>query len=430
MAKDKRSFGQITRLPSGRFRARYTDPNGRTTLAVKGKGKGRPVPVLHSAPVTFDSREDAEAWLVDERRLISSGEWVPPAERAAQRRAHLPTLAEYAPQWLDARKVRGRPLAERTKDHYRDLLDRYILPTFGPAALRAITPEAVAHWYDTAMVDRPATQAHAYGLLRAILTTAADPARHGGRPLIPYNPCSITGAGNAGRKRKVDVPTDAEVLTLAATVPERHRLLVLLADGTGLRFGELAELRRSDVKLPAKDAKPGTSAVLKVRRGVVRSRSAGVIAKAPKSEAGIRDAPVPPHLLPGLREHLMKHTAPGKDGLLFPGHNGGHLSPSAFYGKAAKVNGDGTVKRKGWGWYEARRVAGREDLHFHDLRHGALTKAAQNGATLAELQAIGGQSTAVAALRYQQAAADRLADLARKRSEAAGWKPETEGQAQ
>ena len=43
-ATAKRVFGEISRLPSGRFRARYTGPDGNR----------------HSAPVTFVARIDAE----------------------------------------------------------------------------------------------------------------------------------------------------------------------------------------------------------------------------------------------------------------------------------------------------------------------------------------------------------------------------------
>ena len=45
-------------------------------------------------------------------------------------------------------------------------------------------------------------------------------------------------------------------------------------------------------------------------------------------------------------------------------------SPSAFYGKVSKKR-CGKPDTSGWGWYEARRVAVREDLRFHVLRHGA-----------------------------------------------------------
>lgn len=400
----RRSFGQIAKLPSGRYRARYADPYGR----VSDEG----LQIRHSAPHTFEAKIDAEAWLIDERRLITNGAWTPPAERLAAKRMRPQTLGEYAPIWLAGRKVKGRPLADRTRDHYQDLLDRFILPSFSNLELRAITPELVANWYDTKAVDTPTYRAHAYSLLRAILRTAADPTKNNGRALIPFNPCGISGGGSAGTKRRIR-PADApEVAAIVAAMPERHRLMVLLADGCALRFGELAELRRSDIDL--------VHGVIKVRRGVVRSKSAGVVAKVPKSDAGIRDVPIPPDLIDAVTSHLMAHAQPGRSGLLFPGRGGGHLSPSAFYGKASRRN-RGKPDTKGWGWYEARRLAGREDLRFHDLRHGALTEAARHGATLAELMALGGHSTNQAAMRYQQSASDRLAELARKRAQARGW---------
>ena len=402
----KRSFGQIDKMSGGRYRARFSDPYSRVTAGG--------TQMRHSAPHTFTSKGDAEAWLVDERRLITNGDWTPPAERLAQRKEKAPTFGEYAPRWLEARKVKGRTLADRTRDHYQDLLDRVILPTFKDVELKAITPEAVAHWYDTAAPGTPTYQAHAYSLLRAIMRTAADPTKNNGRPLIPYNPCGISGGGSSGSKRRIRPASAHEVATIVATIAERHQLMVLLADGCALRFGEIAELRRSDVDV--------TNAVIRVRRGVVRSRSAGVVAKAPKSEAGIRDVPIPPDILDAVRDHIAQHAAPGAQGLLFPGRNSEHLSPSAFYGKVSKKR-RGKPDTTGWGWYEARRLAGREDLRFHDLRHGALTEAARHGATLAELMALGGHSTNQAAMRYQQASSDRLAELARKRAESRGWTP-------
>jgi integrase len=58
-------------------------------------------------------------------------------------------------------------------------------------------------------------------------------------------------------------------------------------------------------------------------------------------------------------------------------------------------------------FYPARDAAGRPDLRFHDLRHTGAVLAAATGATLAELMARLGHSTAGAALRYQHAAAER-----------------------
>ncbi len=45
----KARFGSIRALPSGRYQARYTGPDG----------------LLHKAPFTFDTKGDAETWLAD-----------------------------------------------------------------------------------------------------------------------------------------------------------------------------------------------------------------------------------------------------------------------------------------------------------------------------------------------------------------------------
>ncbi len=394
----RRDFGSVRKLPSGRWQAFYADPDGRTAASKSGKVS----PVRHSAPNTFETKRDAEAWLVDEYRLISSGAWTSVAERQAAKLAAPLTFGEYAESWLVNRKSKGRPLADRTREHYRALLDAYVLPTFADAPLASITPEMVDRWYELVAVGKDTTRAHAYSLLRTILGTAVDR-----RLIVLANPARVRGGGTTNRAKKIKPATLEQLETIAATVPERHRLMVLLGAWCALRFGELAELRRHDV-----DTKSGD---IHVRRGVVRT-SEGPKVKKPKTDAGIRDVSIPPHLMPAVRQHLLEHAAPGRDGLLFPGSGGGHMSPSSFYGRAATFHQDGSVKSKGWGYYEARRAAGREDLNFHALRHTGATLAAQTGATLAELMNRLGHSTAGAAMRYQHAAQERDREIARRLS--------------
>jgi integrase len=210
--------------------------------------------------------------------------------------------------------------------------------------------------------------------------------------LIVRNPCHIRGAGNAKRAKKIKPATLAELEAIVAAMPEKYRTMTLLAAWCGLRFGELTELRRGDVNTRA--------GILHIRRGVVRAGGATLV-KKPKTDAGVRDVAIPPHLVPMVREHLLQHTQPGRTGLLFPGAEGQHLAPSTLYGRRS------TETRKGWGFYYARDVAGRPDLRWHDLRHTGAVLAAQTGATLAELMSRLGHSTPAAALRYQHAAEGR-----------------------
>jgi len=161
--------------------------------------------IRHAAPSTFDNAGHAEAWLADERRLISSGGWTPPSARKAGTRAAL-TLGAFSDAWLKGRTVRGRALADRTREHYQQLLDKRILPTLGDIPLRYISPETVDSWYGVTLVNQPTMRAHAYSLLRSILTTAVERGH-----ITGSNPCRIRGGGTPERVSRTEIPTLAEV---------------------------------------------------------------------------------------------------------------------------------------------------------------------------------------------------------------------------
>lgn len=360
---ERRQFGALRRLPSGRYQAHYIGPDG----------------AKHTAPRTFDAKIDAETWLSDRRREISRGEWT---GLAAKREAV--TFINYAETWLTDRDLRPR-----TRALYRSLLDRLILPTFGSLTLRAITPTLVRQWHGAVGSGQPTQRAHAYGLLRAILSTAVTDGE------LPANPCHIRGAGTSRRVHKIKPLTLDELGRLVEAMPARYRAMTLLSAWCALRFGELTALRRNDI-----DLKNGT---IHVRRGVAWVEGKPIFG-APKTAAGIRDVAIPPHLLPMLRDHLAsEHAAWGRDGLLFPAVNGGPLRSSSLQ----RV------------YYPARQVAGRPDLRWHDLRHTGAVLAASTGATLAELMGRLGHSSPGAALRYQHAAEGRDAQIARRLSELA-----------
>ena len=289
----------------------------------------------------------------------------------------------------------------RTREHYQSLLDRPP-PGLGDKPLRALTPVVIRAWHAELGTKTPTLRAHAYGLLRTILATA----QHDG--MITANPCHIRGAGNTKRVHKIKPLTLPELEALVAAMPERLRLLVLLAAWCGLRFGELTELRRTDI-----DMKNGR---IKIRRAVVHVDGKAIVG-TPKSDAGIRDVAIPPHLMAVVKAHIAEHAEFGRDGLLFPATGGGHLAPSSLYGRAPSRT------RTGWGFYAASDAAKRPDLTIPRLSHTGAVLAAATGATLAELMARLGHSTQGAALRYQHAAADRDLEIARRLSAMAEMGP-------
>ena len=65
-------------------------------------------------------------------------------------------------------------------------------------------------------------------------------------------------------------------------------------------------------------------------------------------------------------------------------------------------------------WLSACQSVGTTGLHFHDLRGSGATWAATTGATVAELMARLGHSTATVAMRYQHATLERDQAIAKK----------------
>ena len=357
---NRRRFGSLRQLPSGRWQATYSTPDGTRV----------------TAPHTFAKDVDAEAWLTDRRRDIDRGLWNPGA--SGMRRT---LFGVYAARWLT-----HRDLKPRTRQDYGWILDTYLLPAFGDRDIATITPSDVRSWHASLLPGKPTMRARSYALLRAILNTALSD------ELVTSNPCRIRGAGQTQRVKKIRPATVTELVALTQAMPDRLKLIVPLASWCALRFGELIELRRHDIDVDDE--------TIRIRRAALKIKGApgGHVIGEPKSRAGVRDVSIPPHLLEAVEQHLAEHVGPQQDALIFPSTPGGthHLSTAGMWPV----------------WSQARIAAGRPDLRFHDLRHTGLVLAAATGATLAELMARAGHSTVGAALKYQHAAQSRDREIA------------------
>lgn len=366
MATRKRlpkGVGQVRQHRSGRWGAKVRDSQG----------------VLHSAPMTFDTRLDATAWLEARHREVLAGAFIPPdASEGAVRT--VPTLAVYAEQWLATRELKPR-----TRVEYRGLLDRHILPTLGSERLDRITPAAVRTWNAKCCPDSPSTRAKAYGLFKTVMATAEDDG------IIERNPARIKGAGTPPKRAtEVVLLEPAQVVELTRAMPERLKATIVLGTWTALRLGEVLGLQRRDIDLDA--------ATVTVRHSAVKLPGGPPVLGTPKSDAGSRRVGIPPHALPLIEYHLDAHTGPRPESLLFPATRSKRtpMSASTFYKS----------------YYPARESIGEPGLKFHHLRHLGGTLSARAGATLAELMARLGHTTPTVAMRYQHAVQDREDQLA------------------
>lgn len=345
----KSAFGNLRKLPSGRWQARYTGPDL----------------VTYTGPSTFVTKGDAQAWRSVERSLISQQQWTSPTVRAARaaqeaERRRVSTFAVYADQWLEGRvTTRGRALRPSTVAGYRNALDVHVLPAFGPLPLDEITSAVVRHWRGQfAVRGNDSAGAKAYSVLKAILQTAEDD------ELITRNPCRLKGGGSAAKVRESVALSPVELAALVDAMPDHWRALTLVSGWCGLRIGEAAGLRIGDVDLEA-----GALHVRQTAQYV--GRPARLVLGPPKSERGIRIVHMPAHVTEAMGTYLG--TRPGTNPRDFVWTRGDgqpisrHTTLSAFR--------------------TASRSIGRDGMVWHDLRHTANTLAADAGATQATLQA-------------------------------------------
>lgn len=326
---------------------------------------------------TFKRRQDAE----NRVRQIEGERLKGPV---ADPRRGREQLGDFARRWLEARTVKGKPLAPMTKQGYLGLLRRNIDPSLGEYPIADVTPSVVRDWYSKVSVTAGRDQAaKSYRLLRAILNTAVDD------ELITRNPCRIRGGGTEHADERPMI--DAEfVFRLADAITPRLRALVIVAGFVGLRTGELLGLRRCDV-----DLANGRLTVLVQAQQIVGQ---GRIVTGPKSEAGQRTVSLPKIVVEALEKHLASYGQPGDGGVLFTGPRGEPITRAVLSKE----------------WRAARTAANApEGLRIHDLRHHAATLTARMpGITTKELMARIGHASPRAALIYQHATEQRDREIA------------------
>jgi integrase len=132
---------------------------------------------------------------------------------------------------------------------------------------------------------------------------------------------------------------------LANAIEPRFRAFVLLAAYGGLRFGELAGLRRERV-----DELRGRVTVTETLVEANGSLSFG----PPKSKRSRRTVPLPRRVVAELHTHMNAHVQASGNAMVFTGPKGALLRWAGF--------------RRCF-WLPAVTATGLEGLRVHDLRH-------------------------------------------------------------
>lgn len=381
-------------LPSGKYRAR-----------VYHEGRQQSIGAFHTLG-------DAKAALAIARSELARGTFVPPAQRRAEAkraketgRRTAVTVDDLAQDWFAWLERVGR--AQGTIYTYESRYRQHIAPAFGSRPVVDVAPQSVDDWHADLLDRRGHGVARsAYLTMSALFSYAAGKSRGQSRsftPLITESPVHTPGATTHKRVRAGEgvVASPPAVRSIAARMRPEHRLAALLSGVIALRIGEVLALRRGDVS----QDRAGHWWLCVDKQ--VQARGAGLYESEPKSAAGKRDLPVPPELVDDLNAHMREHVARKRSSLLFarPGQPEAHVHPNSLrsdFNAAVSLHNDAQDDHEG-------RL---EDFTYHGLRHSALTRIGQAGATIAELQAFAGHSDASVVAKYQHATRDRLTMLA------------------
>jgi integrase len=266
---------------------------------------------------TVDTPDEARDLAAEKRLEMRRGTW------RGRQRGRVPFGAWAAEWWEIWADDDPSPTTLAATESWLRL---HVRPWFADRPIDKITPADVRRWQAQLVHNvGPSTMAHCRSLALRIFQYAMDEGAIDANPVHKVPPL----------KRRVDpeqVFTEAK--RRALTPEEAGRLLacfplfwwdhMLTLLGTGLRFGELAGLRRRRVRLncPMPVLEVGSTRYQAGRFG-------SGFKPRPKSDAGIRQVPLAPLVVEAIRRQFPPGSDP--DDLVFTGPGGGpgqHGGPS------------------------------------------------------------------------------------------------------
>jgi integrase len=303
----------IWRTPAGTYEIHYRDSLGKQRVK------------------TVDRLVDARSVKAEMRLRKQRGEVVDPSAQRTR-------FDQWSKQYLDQKIA----LRERTLDKYESALRTHLLPTFGSARMSAITRTDVQSWIVQLHAEgyAPESIRGLYAIFAAMMKLAEE------EGVIAKTPCRRIELPALVRDEQRYLTTD-EVERLANEVDSRYRLVVYVASYVGLRWQEVAGLKKQYVNVRVDPATIRVVSTIERARGRYRAVDIG------KSKAARRTLKVPGF----LRDMLIAHLAESPAGeWVFQSPKGGFLRYDNFRTRV---------------WDPAINAAGLSPLTFHQLRHTA-----------------------------------------------------------
>ncbi|MGH3192616.1 MAG: tyrosine-type recombinase/integrase [Streptosporangiaceae bacterium] len=273
-----------------------------------------------------------------------------------------PTVAGYAPKWLD-----GHRLEETSRETYGSLANR-IIGELGDVALADLDPATVRAFFRK--LEKSTLSAGSVRHVRTVLSEMCKTAVIDG--LMDANPCASVKLKTESTAEML-IATPAQANAIRAFIGADYKLLVETMFATGMRYSELMGLRPCDVDIC------GAVAVVKAGRSVIVEVGGRPVHRDyGKSKNASRDIKIPADL-------GQRILAVAGDGWIFRAQRGGYLSRTNF----RRI------------WKRACADAGIRALRVHDARHSHISWLANDPKVpLANVRDRAGHSSLAVTSRY------------------------------
>lgn len=358
--------GSIQRLKSGNYRVRYYPYAG----SKQKSGGTYPTKALAQKALTKILHSIAEGTWEQELAIVE-GDLDP----------RTVTLGQLAAHWREVRVSRnGQPPRPSTLREYERIINSTLLQ-FRDVPIRQITTQQIERWFGEKRKTAPNMASKGYKHLNTLMIYAV---KHN---YIKRNPCTLDGASTYRPPSEPDVPTTEQVTIMLENSPEPFKTFLALAADTGLRKGELLELRVKDFDTEKVDGE--TWLHVTVTRSVTfRKGNREAIVGPPKTATSVRRVAIPQATAKLVKAHIKKIPNISPEALLFA--NDEHHTEHWREGGYVRLE-----------WQRVRATANYGGT-FHSMRAYAATQFGLTGATTREIMERFGHKDLVTANRYQR----------------------------
>ncbi|MCL7377049.1 site-specific integrase [Streptomyces sp. 35G-GA-8] len=348
-----------------RWRVRYWNENGTAATAATFDNETEARTHADTLTTTTKATADATSAVPPEApscplppATASSDPLPEPDTWTGPRPVRQETFEAWALRWWETIEV-----GPNTAAGYRSLFDNHLRPRWGHLQLNDITPTAVTLWFKQLRDTYKPTTVAAIGKLFSLILSAAVRER-----LIPANPVRIPRSRGRIRRDEIAWADEHQVLAIARRSTHLGNtnlgLLIITAAYTGMRWGELAALRRDAVTADA------TALIVHPDHGALHEINGHHSYGPPKTAASDRTITLPPFLTDLITQNLRSHQRDH----VFTTVTGRLLRRSVMQRRywAPAVNGTTLTDNTVW-----KPI--KPGLTFHGLRHSHKTWLIEDG---------------------------------------------------